>query len=375
MAASTTGIPHEVRGVMKSSDPLPLTPEELTAAWFTKILGKPVKDATIVKAIHGTASKILVELTFEGSADAPTKVCVKGGFNPALLASLPFMFSIYRLEAEFYYYIAPTINIPLPPTVYCGTDTVKGQGIVVMADLEARGYTFGNPLEAWPVDRVQAGVEQLAILHARTWGSKPEDFPWASETVSLRDAVVGLMAPEEWDKRFAGDARPPVPDHMADRERMAATFKALWKPSNSTLSCLVHGDAHIGNTFISPAGEPGFLDWQVIHVSSAMHDVAYFIIGTLSIEDRRKNEKELVQHYLDALHRAGAPKFQLEEIWNEYRMHAFHGFAWALAGPMMQSREIVDVMTERHCAAIVDHKSVELLEGLEEQMVSEETGV
>ncbi|KAF4974287.1 hypothetical protein FZEAL_8791 [Fusarium zealandicum] len=365
MAASTTGISHQVRGMMKSSDPLPLSTEELTAAWFSKVLGKTVGDAKIVEVIHGTASKIRVELTFEDSADAPTKVCVKGGFNPALLASLPFMFSVYRLEAEFYYYIGPTVNVPLPQTVYCGTDTVNGQGIVVMADLKADGYTFGNPLEAWPASRVQAGVEQLAILHAKTWDSKPEDFPWASKTVSLREAIVGLVSPEEWDKRFAGDARPPVPEHIVDRERVTATFKALWKLSNSTLNCLVHGDAHIGNTFISPAGLPGFLDWQVIHVSSAMHDVAYFIIGSLSIEDRRKHEKRLVQHYLDALHQAGAPKFEIEEIWNEYRMHAFHGIAWALAGPMMQSREVVDVMTERHCAAIVDHKSIELLEGLD----------
>lgn len=29
----------------------------------------------------------------------------------------------------------------------------------------------------------------------------------------------------------------------------------------------------------------------------------------------------------------------------------------------MQSREIVDAMVERHCAAIVNHKSIELLEG------------
>ncbi|KAK7414279.1 hypothetical protein QQX98_006876 [Neonectria punicea] len=366
MAASTTGISQEVRGVMKSSEALPLIPEELTAAWFTKILGKPVKNATVVEIIHGTASKILVELAFEDSSDGTITVCVKGGFNPALLASLPFMFSIYRLEAEFYYHLGPTINVRLPPTLYCGTDTVNGQGIVVMADLKARGYTFGNALEAWPVDRVQVAVEQLANLHAKTWGSKPEDFPWAGKTVSLREAVMGLVTPEQWSSRFDGDARPPVPDFMGDRERMTATFKALWKPSNSTLNCLVHGDAHIGNTFISSTGEPGFLDWQVIHSGSAMHDVPYFIIGSLSIEDRRKHEKELVQHYLDVLHRAGAPQFQREEIWDEYRKHAFHGFAWALAGPMMQPREIVDVMTERHCAAIVDHKSVELLEGLEE---------
>lgn len=42
------------------------------------------------------------------------------------------------------------------------------------------------------------------------------------------------------------------------------------------------------------------------------------------------------------------------------------GFAWALAGPMMQPKEIVDAISERHCTAILDHGTLELLESLAE---------
>ncbi|KAL6917052.1 hypothetical protein ACHAPO_009337 [Fusarium lateritium] len=347
-----------MQGAMQSTDALPLTVAELTASWFAKIFEKPVKEVTINETIHGTASKILLKLAFDDETIA--RVCVKGGFNPALVASLPFMFAVYRLEAEFYYYLAPKLKIPLPRTIYAGTDTVNGQGIVVLEDLKAQGYTFGNPLEAWPVSRAEASVKQLATLHASTWGSSGDDIPSLSKTVSLRDAVVGLLAPGEWEKRFAPDARPPVPAYMENRELIAATFKALWD-SETKMNCLVHGDAHIGNTFISPSGEPGFLDWQVIHPGSAMHDVAYFIIGSLSIDDRRQHEKTLLQSYLEALRAAGGPEILLEDAWEEYRKQAFHGFAWVLAGPMMQKREIVDVMSERHCTAIDDHKLIELL--------------
>lgn len=41
-----------------------------------------------------------------------------------------------------------------------------------------------------------------------------------------------------------------------------------------------------------------------------------------------------------------------------------HGFSWALAGPLMQPKEVVDAISERHCAAILDHQSLELLEYL-----------
>ncbi|RKL32850.1 hypothetical protein BFJ72_g10350 [Fusarium proliferatum] len=355
----------KVNGVIRSNETLPLMVNELTKHWFTKILDKRVQDVEVIETVHGTASKISIKLTFENGTDnSASNICVKGGFNPDIRESLPFLYAIYRLEAEFYYYLAPRLKIPLPPVLYAGTDAVNGQGIVVMANLKAQGYTFGNPLETWPVERARMSVEQLATLHASTWGDTGEQIPSVSETVSIRDAIVGLLAPEEWDKRFAPDARPPVPKFMEDRERMTTTFKALWE-SDSKMKCLVHGDAHIGNTFISPAGEPGFLDWQVVHSASALHDVAYFVGGSLSIQDRRAYEKDLLQSYLGTLEHAGGPQLEIEDVWEEYRRQTFHGFAWALAGPLMQSREIVDAMVERHCAAIVDHKSIELLEGQE----------
>lgn len=350
----------KARGAMESSDPLPIKAKDLTASWFTKILEKQVKEATIIETIHGTASKALVKLTFDD--DTTKRVCVKGGLNPAVKSTLHFMLAVYRLEAEFYYYIAPKLNMSLPRAIYAGTDTVRGQGIVVFEDLKAQGYSFGTPLEPWPVSRVEAGVKQLAALHAGTWGNRGDNLPSLSKALSLKDAITTLLSPEEWDKCFDSETRPPVPVHLEDQERIVAAFETLWR-SETKMNCLIHGYAHIGNTFISPSGEPGFLDWQVIHPGSAMTDVAYFIIGSLSIDNRRLHEKELLQSYLEALHGEGGPEMLLEDVWGEYRRQTFYGFAWAVVGPMMRSREIIDAMTERHCTAIVDHKSIELLEG------------
>jgi hypothetical protein len=362
--------PAGAQGVLDSGDALPVIVEEVTAGWFTKALGRRVKEATLVEAIHGTASKLLYKLTYGDAHDAvslPTHVCVKGGFNPALVKLHPALNAVYRREAEFFYHIAPTVSLRLPPVWYSGSDTVTGQGIVVLDDLKAKGYTFGDPLEAWPVERVRAGVEELAILHAKTWGATPEDFPWLKEGLSLREVILSMMVKPEWEKRFFDlEAKPPVPDHMTDRERMIRAFKTLWATTNESLVCVAHGDSHIGNTFITDAGEPGFLDWQGLHFNSSLHDLTYFVVGALTIEDRRAHEVELFDHYLSTLHKAGGPKLEKEAVWADYRKHHLHGFAWALTPPMMQPKDKVDVMSARHCAAIVDHKSLELLESLAE---------
>ncbi|KAK1751203.1 hypothetical protein QBC47DRAFT_417616 [Echria macrotheca] len=361
--------PPGPKGALDSSDALPVVVDNVTPAWFSKILGRPVGSAELVEPIHGTASKLLYKLAYEDSSDAstlPTHVCVKGGFNPALVKLHPALNAVYRREAEFFYYIAPIVPMRLPPVWYCGSDTVSGQGIVVLDDLKAKRYTFGNPLNAWPVSRVRAGVEQLALLHARTWGAEPAKFPWLKEGLSLREVILSMMVESEWAKRFydAVACPPSVPEHMKDRLRIIRAFKTLWRTTNPAHVAVAHGDAHVGNTFVTPAGEPGFLDWQGLHANSFLHDVTYFITGALTIEDRRASEVELFEHYLAALHAAGGPKLARKDVWDEYRKHHLHGFAWALTPPAMQPKEQVDIMTARHCAAIADHQSLELLESL-----------
>ncbi|KAI1075875.1 kinase-like domain-containing protein [Whalleya microplaca] len=372
-----------VRGSLNSVEALPVTPEEITATWCSKILGRQIQNVTIAHIIHGTATKLLLDITDTSPPGDPSsktqrrRICLKGGFDPQLRAQYPGLNATYRREAEFYYHIAPAASpsLRLPRVWYCGSDTVTGQGVVALADLAADGCAFGNPVTPWPVDRARAGVAQLAALHARTWDATVERFPWLAggiEANPCRAIVRELLGPAAWARRFAEGERPPVPPHLADRTRMVAAFEALWRSADAgsgsgvRLRCVVHGDAHLGNTFVTAAGEPGFLDWQGVHLGSPFHDVAYFVTGALGTADRRRHEGELVERYLDELARLGGPRLAREEVWDEYRKHVLHGFVWALPTPQMQARENVFAMAERHAAAIVDHGSLELLEGLPE---------
>jgi aminoglycoside phosphotransferase (APT) family kinase protein len=145
---------------------------------------------------------------------------------------------------------------------------------------------------------------------------------------------------------------------------MEASFKKMWQTTNPKHICAIHGDSHLGNTFITPSGEPGFIDWQGLSIGSAFHDVAYFVSGSLSISDRREHEGDLVNHYLTSLRALGGPQIETTEAWYEYRKHTLQGFAWAIAAPQMQPKDVVFAMAERHATAIADHGSLGLLESL-----------
>jgi aminoglycoside phosphotransferase (APT) family kinase protein len=212
------------------------------------------------------------------------------------------------------------------------------------------------------VERVGAGLEQLAHLHGKSSGANPmERYPWG--VPHIRPIVLNMLSEGEWSKRFAPEAAPPVPEAQTDRVRMKSAFESLWRQT-PILTTFIHADCHSGNTFLNEKGEPGFLDWQGPHVGAALHDVAYFLTGALTIENRRANERALVEQYLKALHAAGGPKLTLEEVWKEYQYRQVYGFVWPLSGPLMQPKEIVDEMSRRHGAAIEDHKSLEILEAM-----------
>ena len=122
---------------------------------------------------------------------APRHVCVKGGFVAEL--RLLGLVSAYHREAEFYYHLAPLLNIRLPKCWYAGT--IKDQGIVVLEDLIAANNTFGSTIEAWPVQRVSAGLEQLAILHGTTSGPSPlEKYPWGVTTHLSNPSQYGIRS-------------------------------------------------------------------------------------------------------------------------------------------------------------------------------------
>jgi hypothetical protein len=352
------------RGQLNSKEPLPLLVSQLTIEWCSRALGSDIHDLQVLLENHGTASKIIIELKYsnDDSKSLPQRLCFKGGFNPPLIAAFPVLYLTYRREAEFYYYIAPKVEMRLPEVYFTGTDVDPGQGIVAMEDLTVRDCTFGTPLEPWPVERVRTGVRELAALHANTWVAVAERFPWlyASDN-PVRGMVMSLFGEEAWAVRFAEGEKPPLPEHMTDRTRMSAAFAKMYATAPKHV-CAIHGDPHIGNTFITAQGEPGFLDWQGLSIGSPFHDLAYFVSGSLAITDRRESEDRLLAHYLESLHALGGPKLDKAEAWEEYRKYTLQGFAWAIAGPQMQPKDLVFVMAERNSAAIMDHQSIELWE-------------
>jgi len=347
--------------------PLPLTPEEITTGWLRDALADAhpdveVTEATVDHVIWGTATKVFVHVRYAadpGPAGPPERLCIKGGFDPALR---PVVASGYHAEARFFADIAPGIPGALPRSWFAATDPEHDQAIVILGDLRDQAI-FGRPTEALPPDLVAAGLELQATWHGQTWnraGLGASDWLTVGAPV-LRGVAEMMLGEDSWAHHLAQPKAELIPRSLHDRDRFRRGLIRMWERDDRSVLALSHGDAHIGNTYVEHGGRLGFVDWQTVCLAPWSDDVAYFLVGALSVADRREYERDLLGHYLKALAANGAPAPAFEDGWNEYRTRHLHGLLWLLVPEEMQPAEYSAVMAERYAAAACDHDTLGLL--------------
>jgi len=97
-----------------------------------------------------------------------------------------------------------------------------------------------------------------------------------------------------------------------------------------------------------------------------MTDASYFLGGSLTLDDRRAHEQELLRDYHEALHEHGVRGFSWEECWEGYRRQAFLGVLMTVAPAMIVQRtergdEMFLVTLARYAQQVLDLDALELL--------------
>ena len=331
---------------------LPLSLDGLDAAWLQRALaiahpGTQVDAVRHARVLGGSLTKVELEVDYGSNPHhVPSSLYVKAAFEDH---GIPVSM---RSEALFYAVVRPLIDVNAPQCFYAEAD---GQdGIVVMANLVAQGCTITDPVQPWSPSKVADGLAQLAGLHAGWWGEgRVPDIPVLDGANAL-GAV--LMAEGYWEMCVDGPTGQRVPARFRDREQMRPRIQALWALDHEWPRCFLHGDAHLGNTYVDGDGRPGFLDWGGVTSGHWAREVCYFLAGALSVDDRRHHEETLLAGYLDALAELGvadAPGW--DAAWLSYRRHMIHGLLWFLCPTQMQPVEVIDANVARFAAAAEDH--------------------
>lgn len=353
---------------MTESLRLPLTPEEVDAAWLTSALAETCPDLLVERLeideiLWGTGTKMMVRATYNAAgseAKLPERLCIKAGLGE----HRELVKFCYQTEARFFAELAGQLPIGLPRVLYTAWNV--DQGVVVMEDLRASGAMICRVQQPMDKNLAAAFLEDLARLHARWWNSPlladHAALGWPMRHDPLPDEAWGdfgrgQLKPETWDHFMALPRALALPAACRDRGAMREALQALRRFPGGEPLCLIHGDAHLGNMYVTQEGRPGFLDWQTARRGHWAQDVTYFLVSALDPLDRRAWEDELVEGYLAALAEAGAVDVPSEtQAWEAIRAHIVYGLFYWLVNPVEWQAEANNcAVAPRFAWAAVDH--------------------
>lgn len=340
-----SGIPHTLEQAME--------PAWLTQALASYSGGTKVKSVEIVEVIRTVATKVRFKVAFDNGDMAA--LCLKGLLDVDAQTARGGPVTV--LEADFYDKIAPLVPIRRPECVATVVDREAAFGIVIMRDLIADGARFYSALEPFTASETAQSLEQLARLHAsrrildRMEWMKPRIGELAKANYVTQSALQEMLN---------GPRGEGLPGRTRNAKLLVDALKALAELDAKRSKYLVHGDSHAGNIYRTHEGS-GLIDWQLLQTGGWALDIAYHIAATLPVDVAEREERALLQYYLDTMRRLDSAVSETsDDAWTAYRTSLVYGYyLWSITRRVEPS--IIDLFVNRLGSAVTRHESFRML--------------
>src|SRR6266566_725418 len=326
---------------------VPCSPYAITTEWLTAVLCGKVPGAIVTyvevkPASAGTHERHQLRVSYneEGRrAVLPTSIFTKslpsvvtrmiGGFNGTA-----------RVEGNFYTQLRPELQIEAPLCYHSAYDRRTFAAIHLLASLHSRFY-----------------ADPAIAEHYRWLASYPRWFTIGAEKMST----------EYYTHRAFDAAAHVIPaEVLARREEVwPATIRAL-AVHESEPQGLIHSDVHIGNWYQTGADQMGLCDWQCLSRGHWSRDFAYAVTASLTPENRRNWERDLLARYIERFAEQTGVKPDFDLSFLRYRQQILHALAmWTITLchspllPNMQPEDTTLTMIERITTAMADLDSID----------------
>jgi len=261
-----------------------------------------------------------VALTYAEPADgAPRSLIAKFAATRADTREMARDQNLYRREIGFYRDIGPDAGIRVPVCYYSDLDEQTQHFVMLLEDMapgEASDQVSGTSRET-----SRQVIENVARLHARWWNSeKLDQYEWARWIVNeipMEEGLARLRANiRQVEETGSFDAYPEM-------KRLMYLLPPLFRmqPAPPYPFSLTHGDLRSDN-IIQPSAQGGefcVLDWQLAGKGDPINDVARWMTQSISIEDRRETEQELLKLYHQTLLENGVTGYSYKQFINAYK--------------------------------------------------------
>jgi Ser/Thr protein kinase RdoA (MazF antagonist) len=338
---------------------LPRTVEDIDATVLSNIMGTTVRSVRVLGSDAGTSSRARLVLT---GKDVPESVFVKVAAKNAATRLMGEIGRLGHTEVRFYSQLAPQLT-GVPNAYGAAFDAWTGRYLLVLEDLPAESCEFPDTLHPLSTDQASLIIELLAALHATFWDRLPRDgrgplgwlhTPSGDVTSLLTGSLMNTSI-----KRLTERTTIPVDSGRFIADNYRAVAALIDTPPHTVM----HGDAHPGNMYFH-GGKAGLLDWQAVRRGHPSRELAYTLITSLTPEDRRATQRDLLDDYRRALAAAGGPDLDRDDLWLRYRQGALYGYVAPLIVAGMGGMQVEDIAMEglrRGVAALDDLETIAAL--------------
>jgi hypothetical protein len=298
---------------------------------------------------------------------APKSVIVKMPSQDMRARSIADQFGYYRREAGTYRYLLPDVprDDVRTPRCHAVVDGPVGP-VLVLEDLPHPG---GDQVEGASREQALASAELLANIHAQFWDSERlRGHDWLPDPTHEVIAGYGRLFELTWPM-FVNSFGSNIPrEHLGAAERAIATFSNVVERFAHAPQTLVHGDFRLDNLLfapneLAPDGEPvaHVLDWQLAARGRGPYDLAFFVAGSVTPNQRRLHERAILERYHGYLQLGGVSGYSLDDCWTDYHwghvLNLPNPITAAVAVPPgnERGRQLLAANAERALAAIADY--------------------
>ena len=308
---------------------VPSTMLMLTPDFLSEVLGADVRAVKVLaKNIGNGITSSIVRIGLEyGQGEYDNTGCLAFGLPTTLIAKFSsfndvvrgecLRLGFYEREVYFYKALAGKTDARTPVCYYAAFDPDSGRCLLLLEDLT--GHVRESSAAGGSVDQVRLAVQAMARLHAGWW-DHPElhEIPHFFRAPSKHEEIVAAF----WETFRQGMGLGDSPEILHVEEVLRRETGAAEAVLNEGPLTLVHNDYQLDNlSFGLPGRAPEvvLLDWGIYTTARGAADLAYLLVGSLSIEDRRAHEMALMQAYVDALADLGVAGYTMEHLLADYR--------------------------------------------------------
>lgn len=272
-------------------------------------------------------------------------------------------YKMYEKEVRFYNELAAQMDVRTPEVYYADYDPETENVALLMEFLD--GWHSPDQITGASHNQTLAAIKQLAAINTPYW-NRTQDLPWlpTMQTDYMQQTISDMAACSDiFFQRFGTE----LPISKSDFDRIIESWPAILDGLSEGNLTLTHYDYRVENMFFSSdESEVAVIDWQLIGALRAGWDLAYLIGTNIPSEQRRANEQQYIDLYLDCMRDRGV---------NYSEAELRHDMKWSLLGLCSiavigganfdvsneRSFELFKVISIRLFDAITEHEALSVI--------------